>query len=108
MNRTLLLPFLLAALLGAPAQAQTHDPVFGAYQRVTADAPMVQEARDYLKGHLGQLSLGETTVAYVQVVDGLNVKLVCDAVEEGRTTSWKLVAFKNREGKWHLLTAERL
>lgn len=112
MNRTLLLPFLLTALLGVPARAQAPrsaaDAVFGAYQRVPADLPVVQEARDFLKSRMVSLSLGETSAAYVQVVDGTNVKMVCDVVEEGRAASWKLVAYKSLDGHWHLWSAERL
>lgn len=123
MNRThlavLIIPFLAlsaqAPLEGAPA-AQTGEPgpgnaadiLFGAYRKVPIDTPVVQEARAFLQSRLVSLTLGETSVAYVQIVNGTNVKLVCDVLEDGRTASWKFVAYKSLDGHWHFWSAEHL
>jgi len=115
MNR-ILLSALLCPLLGLMAHAQaptsspaTHDgALFGAYQLVPSTTPVVQEARAYLQSHLPFLTLEDVPVAYVQIVDGTNVKLICTSMEEGRSASWKFVTFRSPDGLWHLGLAERL
>jgi hypothetical protein len=102
---------LAFTLLGASLQAQTpgvHAPEFGAYVQVPVNSPQVKEARDFVQSRLTTFSLGETARAYVQVVAGLNVKLICDVNEEGKTVSWGFSAFRSLDGQWHLMLAERI
>lgn len=86
----------------------TPDILVGAYSKVPLDTPVVKEARDFLQSRLVSLTLGEVSVAYVQVVAGLNVKLVCDVMEDGQTASWKFVAYRSLDGHWHFWLAEHL
>lgn len=115
MNRAILAA-LLCPLLGLGAQAQTPDGgtppapahLFGAFEPVPANSPVVQEARDFAQSRMLSMTFGEVSVAYVQVVAGLNVKIVCGVTEDGQQSSWKFVVFKSLDGKWHMGMAERL
>lgn len=115
MNR-IVLSALLCPLFGVMAYAQSPNEgalpaapaLLGAYAPAAADSPVVLEAKHFLQSRMVSVSLGEVCVAYTQVVDGLNVKLVCNAFEEGHQASWKFVACKSLDGIWHFGVAERL
>lgn len=116
MNR-IVLAALLCPLLGVMAHAQTtpagapptqNEILFGAYTPVPSNTPVVVEARNYVQSRLMSMTLGEVSVAYTQVVAGLNVKIVCSVMEDGHESSWKFVTFKSLDGQWHLGLAQRL
>ena len=114
MNR-FALAALLFPLLGTFAQAQTPTPtptvnasLFGAYSPVPSDSPVVLEARTFMQSRLLSLTLGEVSVAYVQIVEGMNVKLVCSVMEDGKPSSWKFEAFHSLDGQWHFGLAQHL
>lgn len=116
MNR-MVLSAILCPFLCLGAQAQTPDAgaapsqtaiLYGAYQPISSDNPLVQEARDFAQSRMLSMTFGEVSVAYVQVVAGMNVKLVCNVTEDGQPSSWKFVVYKSLDGKWHMGLAERL
>lgn len=112
MNR--ILSAALIALLGLAAPIQAADTssqppiLLGAYAPSPADAPLVQEARDVAQTRLPALTQVQVATAYTQVVRGLNVKLICTAVAEGRQQSWKFVVYRDLDGRWELTLAEQL
>ena len=116
MNRLVLSAFL-CPILGLGAQAQTPDAgappsenaiIFGAYEPVPTDNPIVQEARDFAQSRMLSMTFGEVSVAYIQVVAGLNVKIVCAVTEDGQPSSWKFVVYRSLDRKWHLGLAQKL
>lgn len=116
MNR-IVLSALLCPLLGIAAQAQapsagygsTSAPIMaGAYAPLPTDSPLVQEAEQFVQSRMLSMTFGEVSVAYVQVVAGLNIKMVCSVMEDGEQSSWRFVAFRSLDGRWHLGLAERL
>jgi len=82
--------------------------LFGAYAPLPADSPLAREARDFVQSRMVGLVLGEVNVAYVQVVSGMNVKLICSATDEGKVSSWKFQAFRSLDGQWHFGLAQHL
>jgi hypothetical protein len=50
----------------------------------------------------------QVDTAYTQVVKGLNVKLICTAMAEGRQQSWKFVVYRDLDGRMELTLAELL
>lgn len=116
MRRTLSTVALIA-LLGLAAPAQTaaagasgdQGPILvGAYAPAAVDAPEVQDARNVAQTRLPALSQVQVASAYIQVVKGLNVKLICTAQAEGRQQSWKFVVYRDLDGRWELTLAEQL
>jgi hypothetical protein len=111
MNRIVLSALLcafLAPLAHGEAPAPQKNILVGAYRQVPVDSPVVQDARNYIQTRLVSVNLGEVTTAYVQVVEGLNVKLICTATEDGQQATWKFIAFQSLDGLWHLGLAEHL
>ncbi len=116
MNRIFRSAVLLAALafaVPAPA-ADTQDPatqppiLLGAYTPVPVDAPDVQDAKAFVQDRLPSLDLVDVKVAYTQVVAGLNIKLISNALDAGRQETWKFVVYRDLEGRMALALAERL
>lgn len=112
MNRIVRSALLCTALTGfAHAQVtrqETGGMRVGAYDRVAIDSQDVQAARAFVQTRMLTLSLGEVAVAYEQVVNGSNFKLICTALENGRPDSWKFVVYRSLSGEWQLEQAERL
>lgn len=116
MNR-IVLSALLCPLLGLTAQAQAPgaggppsraDIMMGAYEPIPTDNPLVQEARDYAQSRMVSMNFGEVSVAYIQVVAGLNIKMVCSVTEDGQPAIWKFVVYRSLDKQWHLGVAEKL
>jgi hypothetical protein len=116
MNR-LATTLVLSALLGFAAQAQAVIPndspsqpdlIVGGYTPALADAPVIQDAKNFVEAHLPSLSQVSVCMAYTQVVHGLNIKLIGSGIEEGRQVSWKFVVYKHLDGQMELSLAERL
>jgi len=120
MNR-IVLSTLVCLFLGTAGQAQAPNAVaspdaspdatpilVGAYVPAPVDAPVVQEARNYVQSFMVSMALGEVTTAYVQIVNGTNVKLICTATEEGRQASWLFVVYHSLDNNWHFTLAQHL
>ena len=110
--RSVVLVSILGFAVPAPAAdtqgSSSVPPVLGAYSPVAVDAPEVKEARTFVQDRLPSLSLGEVKVAYTQVVAGLNIKFISDALDGGRQETWKFVVYRDLEGRMALAVAERL
>ena len=117
--RNFILTLMLLPALGVPALAQQHPlpeeqdsprhpGSMGAYAPASLEAPQVLEARTFLQGRLPNMTLNELREAYTQVVAGLNVKLVCEVLEEDGPATWQFVAFRSLDGRWHFHSALRL
>ena len=107
----------LSTLIGfaAPAQAVNPDAnpsqpdiIVGAFTPVPVDAPVIQDAKNFVQTHMPSLSQVEVSVAYTQVVHGMNVKLIGTGMEEGQQVSWKFVIYRSLNGLMALSLAERL
>jgi hypothetical protein len=107
----------LTVLLGTVAPVQAADapdatsqtPILvGAYAPAPADAPLVQDARNLAQTRMPALAQVQVDTAYTQVVKGLNVKLICTAMAEGRQQSWKFVVYRDLDGRMELTLAELL
>jgi hypothetical protein len=102
------LAFCLLAASPAFAQAPTVPPPMGAYRPAPVDTPLVGDARAFVQKHLASMTLGDVTEAYIQVVAGLNVKLVCTVVADDGPSAWEFVAYRSLDGKWHFYSANRI
>jgi hypothetical protein len=107
----------LVALVGFAAHAQAFIPgatpsqsgiILGAYASAPVDAPLVQDAKNFVQSHIPSLTLVAVNVAYTQIVDGTNIKLVTTGVEDGQQVTWKFVVYKTLDGQMSLSLAERL
>lgn len=91
----------------AAASAQT-PPMPGGYQpRDVADAD-VQEARAAIQEQLASMRIEEVQAAYVQVVAGLNFKLICRVSGDDGPSTWQFVIWRRLDGTWRLTEARRL
>ena len=116
MNRIFRSAVLLAALafvVPAPAadsqEPSTQPPILlGAYTPVPVNAPDVLDAKAFVQDRLPSLALADVQVAYTQVVAGLNIKLISNAMDAGRQETWKFVVYRDLEGRMALALAERL
>ena len=110
--KNLLLAGLLCPLVGSLALAQ--PPAFraagtpGGYNAVPVDDPMVMDAKAFVQKHFPAMDLGGVTEAWIQVVEGYNVKFVCQVKDGGGTALWQFVAFESTEGAWCFVSACRI
>ena len=89
--------------------ASSQTPILvGGYAPAPTDAPLVQDARNLAQVRMPALSQVQVDTAYTQVVKGLNVKLICTAMAEGRQQSWKFVVYRDLDGRMELTLAELL
>jgi hypothetical protein len=117
MNR-ILPAILLSPLLAAPGPALAAQdppagsqpaPMPGSYQPAAVDSPGVLAARDAIQKQFAVLQIQTVKEAYVQVVAGLNFKLVCLVAEDASDPStWEFVIWQRLDGLWQLQTARRL
>ena len=107
----------LVSLVGFTTHAQALIPgesmartglIAGAFAPTPVDAPLVQDARSFAQSRIPSLALLEVNVAYVQVVDGTNIKLVTTGLEDGRQVTWKIVVYRQLDGQMSLALAEKL
>lgn len=105
---------VLFAFLGVVAPAQTADgsatpqPIVGAYSPANLNSPEVQQAKQFVQARMASLALTDVRIAYTQVVAGLNIKLITNALEDGRQVSWKFVVYRDLNNQYSLSVAERL
>jgi len=116
MNRTFRMATLIA-LAGFASHAQAVIPdgtpsqpgvIAGGFTPAPADAPLVQDAKNFAQSRMPSLTLVDVNVAYTQVVNGTNIKLVATGVEDGRQVTWKFVVYQKLDGEMSLSLAERL
>ena len=114
MNR-IVLAAMLCPLFSLNVQAQSpanpagqEGILVGAYEPAPSDTPLVAEARSYVQNHLARLSVQEVDEAFIQVVDGLNVKLICEVTAEDGPSTWQFVVYRSLKGQWQLQSAHRL
>jgi len=100
---------LLAAgpsLCAHPAAGAAAVP--GGYQTTDVDSAQVREARAAVQKNLATLRIESVREAYVQVVAGLNFRLVCEVSGEGGPAVWEFVIWHKLDGTWQLTGARRL
>jgi len=107
----------LVSLVGFASHAQAVIPggtpsqpgaIVGAFAPAPVDAPLVQDAKNFAQSRIPSLTLVDVNVAYTQVVDGTNIKLVTTGVEDGQQVTWKFVVYKQLDGQMSLSLAEKL
>jgi hypothetical protein len=69
---------------------------------------MVQDAKNFAQSRITALTLMVVNVAYTQIVDGTNIKVVATGVEDGQQVTWKFVVYKKLDGQISLSMAEKL
>jgi hypothetical protein len=116
MNR-IFLTATLVSLVGFASHAQAVIPaetasqneiIVGAFIPALVDAPLVVDAKNFAQSRIPSLTLADVNVAYTQVVNGTNIKLITTGVEDGQQVTWKFVIYKKLNGQMYLSLAERL
>ncbi len=98
---------LLAAPPRTPAGSAPRARVMpGSYQSVDPDSAEVREARAAIQRQMECLPIASVQEAFVQVVAGLNYKLVCRVETDGNV--WEFVVWHRLNDAWELTSAKRL
>ena len=107
----LLCPFVGSSLQARPGEpsAPAGNPIrVGGYEACPTDSQLALEARAFIQKNLSALTITEVAGAYIQLVAGLNVKLVCRVKGEDGPSEWQFVAYQSLDHTWHLYAAERI
>jgi hypothetical protein len=91
----------------AAGQPAPQQPRMGAYRPVDPASPEVQEARAAIQKQFTVLRIGSVTEAFVQVVAGLNYKLVCQVTEDDGASTWEFVIWHKLDRTWKLTAARQ-
>ena len=97
-----------AAAKATPAAQTDPGPVVGGYRSLDLESPSALEARAAIQKYFVSLRLGAIQEAYLQVVAGTNIKLVCLVDGEERPAAWEFVVWHRLDDRWELTSARKL
>ncbi|MDR3671996.1 MAG: hypothetical protein P4L36_14200 [Holophaga sp.] len=80
----------------------------GSYQPTDVESAMVQDAKAAAQKNLSTLRIEAVEEAYVQVVAGLNYKLICQVSGEDGPATWEFVVWHRLDDRWQLTNAKRI
>jgi hypothetical protein len=99
----------LQPLSAEPSEpARQGVPMPGSYQATDVESAMVQEARTAIQKNLSTLRIEEVQEAYVQVVAGMNFKLICQVSGEDGPATWEFVVWHRLDDRWQLTGARQM
>jgi len=101
-------PLLAASLPVCAHPAPQNVGMPGGYQATDVDSALVREAKAAVQKNLATLRIEAVRDAYVQVVAGLNFKLICEVKGEDGPTVWEFVIWHRLDDTWQLTGARQL
>ena len=80
----------------------------GGYQPTDVDSALVREAKAAVQKNLATLRIEAVQDAYVQVVAGLNFKLICEVKSADGPATWEFIIWHRLDDQWQLTGAKQL
>jgi hypothetical protein len=80
----------------------------GSYSSRSVESADVQDARAAVQKEFTNLRIETVQEAYVQVVAGVNYKLICRVSAAEGPATWEFVVWHRLDGHWQLTSANQI
>jgi hypothetical protein len=102
----LILLAVLAFFSQAAMGADDGQPTVGGWKKISITDKEVVDSLAYLGENFPVITVEKVHSAYVQVVAGLNVKLICTIAGLGEEKKWEIIVYKDLEKNFHFTSAK--
>jgi hypothetical protein len=100
---------LLALPLGAGApQPKAPGILPGGFRSLDPASDPAKAAAGAVQKELALLTVNKVEQAFVQVVAGMNYRLVCQAQRGEAVSTWEFIIWSKLDGTWELTSARKL